>query len=77
LKIAIEFWSDIIGYNGRVLPKARFLAQKFACGALNPLLRQYDVMRSPFFLGRCLSFHCRVAVCWLGSSFANLVLALA
>jgi len=33
-------------------------------------------MRSPFFLGRCLTFHCRVGVRWLGSSFAKLCFSL-
>jgi len=40
--------------------------------ALHPPYCQTDVMRSPFFLGRCLTLHCRVGVRWLGSSFAKL-----
>ncbi len=39
-------------------------------GALNRHFCQTRVMPSFFFLGRCLSVHCRVVVRWLGSSFA-------
>ena len=43
---------------------------KCVCGALNRHFCQTAVLRSPFFLGHCLSVHCRVVIRCLGSSLA-------
>ena len=46
---------------------------KCVCGALNPLLRQTAVMRSPFLARACSCVHCLVDVPWLGGSFVVFV----